>query len=184
MVGLINEYERGLKPQVSAVAAQFWNPIGSRRARRLPRQRPQEPDHPADPRQRIPTSAARAWTSRLRRHRALLPGVESNESRPVVSTQIGRVVTPDNLTLREAAGLTTGTLVWVGAGPLAHPSAPNAGLEQEPDPSWARQAIKGLGLSGRNPKVFLLFLRCCPSSPSPAGVAARRADLTWLISGS
>jgi hypothetical protein len=116
--------------------------------------------------------------------RALLPGVESNESRPVVSTQIGRVVTPDNLTLREAAGLTTGTLVWVGAGPLAHPSAPNAGLEQEPDPSWARQAIKGLGLSGRNPKVFLLFLRCCPRSPSPARVAARRADLTWLTSGS
>jgi threonine/homoserine/homoserine lactone efflux protein len=58
-------------------------------------------------------------------------------------------------------------LVWLGIGTLARPSAPEAGAEQAPG-SWVRQAAKGAGISGLNPKVFLLFLSLLPQFTDPA----------------
>ena len=57
-------------------------------------------------------------------------------------------------------------LVWLGITMLAHPSAPQAGGEQAAS-SWVRQAAKGLGVSGLNPKVFLLFLALLPQFTDP-----------------
>jgi threonine/homoserine/homoserine lactone efflux protein len=57
-------------------------------------------------------------------------------------------------------------LVWLGIGMLARPSAPLAGTEEAPR-SWVRQAAKGLGISGLNPKVFLLFLALLPQFTRP-----------------
>ena len=56
--------------------------------------------------------------------------------------------------------------MWLGIGTLAHPSAPQAATEQATD-SWARQAAKGAGVSGLNPKVFLLFLALLPQFTDP-----------------
>ena len=58
-------------------------------------------------------------------------------------------------------------LVWLGAGTLRHPSLLQAGPDQGGE-SWVRQAAKGAGISGLNPKVFLLFLALLPQFANPA----------------
>jgi threonine/homoserine/homoserine lactone efflux protein len=63
-------------------------------------------------------------------------------------------------------------LVWLGIGMLVHPAAPQAHTE-EPAGSWLRQAAKGAGISGLNPKVFLLFLALLPQFIDP--------DAAWPI---
>jgi threonine/homoserine/homoserine lactone efflux protein len=55
---------------------------------------------------------------------------------------------------------------------LAHPAAPQAHTE-EPAGSWLPQAAKGAGISGLNPKVFLLFLALLPQFTDP--------DAAWPI---
>ncbi|MCG5214871.1 LysE family translocator [Streptosporangium sp. KLBMP 9127] len=57
-------------------------------------------------------------------------------------------------------------LVWLGISTLARPSAPRAGAEPAAD-SWMRQLVKGAGISGLNPKVFLLFLALLPQFADP-----------------
>lgn len=67
-----------------------------------------------------------------------------------------------------------GYLLWLGITTLAHPSVP--GSDDQPDTaSRFRQAAKGAGISGLNPKVFLLFLALLPQftdplAPWPIGV--------------
>jgi threonine/homoserine/homoserine lactone efflux protein len=65
-------------------------------------------------------------------------------------------------------------LVLLGIGMLAHPAAPQTSA-QEPAGSWLRQAAKGAGISGLNPKVFLLFLALLPQFTDP--------DAAWPIPG-
>jgi threonine/homoserine/homoserine lactone efflux protein len=50
--------------------------------------------------------------------------------------------------------------------PVLSPASPQAGAEPAPG-SWVRQAVKGLGISGLNPKVFLLFLALLPQFTDP-----------------
>jgi threonine/homoserine/homoserine lactone efflux protein len=57
-------------------------------------------------------------------------------------------------------------LAWLGMGTLAHPATPQASAQQAPG-SWVRQAARGLGISGLNPKVFLLFLALLPRFTDP-----------------
>ena len=54
-----------------------------------------------------------------------------------------------------------GYLVWLGIGMLRHPSAVHASAESGSHSVW-RQVVKGFGISGLNPKVFLLFLALLP----------------------
>jgi threonine/homoserine/homoserine lactone efflux protein len=58
-------------------------------------------------------------------------------------------------------------LMWLGFGTLRHPAVPQAGTG-EGDESWVRQAAKGAGISGLNPKVLLLFLALLPQFANPA----------------
>jgi threonine/homoserine/homoserine lactone efflux protein len=47
-----------------------------------------------------------------------------------------------------------------------------AGLHGSSDtdpPSWGRRALKGFGVSGLNPKVFVLFLALLPQFTDPTG---------------
>jgi threonine/homoserine/homoserine lactone efflux protein len=81
---------------------------------------------------------------------------------------------PLALTVLTVAG--AGYLVWLGVGMLAHQSVPHAGPARRPGPSWARQAFTGLGISGLNPKVFLLFLALLPQftvADAPWPIAAQ-----------
>ncbi|MBV6823611.1 LysE family translocator [Pseudomonas sp. PD9R] len=52
-------------------------------------------------------------------------------------------------------------LLWLGLNMLAHPATPHVdGIQVSA--SWKHWAIKGLCVSGLNPKVFLLFLALLP----------------------
>ena len=57
-------------------------------------------------------------------------------------------------------------LVWLGVTTLARPSTPHAAAEPVGD-SWVEQVAKGAGISGLNPKVFLLFLALMPQFIDP-----------------
>jgi threonine/homoserine/homoserine lactone efflux protein len=59
-------------------------------------------------------------------------------------------------------------LVRLGIATLVRPATAQASSEQVPR-SWMRQAAKGLGISGLNPKVFLLFLALLPQFIRPTG---------------
>lgn len=92
----------------------------------------------------------------------------------VVAAGLGAVVagTPAVLTVLTVAG--SAYLVWLGVGVLRSPSIPKAGEEPAPG-SWVRQVLKGAGISGLNPKLFLLFLALLPQFTDPNG--------SWPIAG-
>ena len=66
---------------------------------------------------------------------------------------------PTVLAVLTVAG--AGYLVWLGTGMLRHLASVQAQPEEAAGSAW-RQAIKGFGISGLNPKVFLLFLALLP----------------------
>ncbi|RSM68253.1 lysine transporter LysE [Actinoplanes sp. ATCC 53533] len=84
----------------------------------------------------------------------------------VVAAGVAALVagSPMVLTVLTVAG--AGYLVWLGIGMLRQPPTLEASSEQAPH-SWIRQAVKGLGISGLNPKVFLLFLALLPQFTRP-----------------
>jgi threonine/homoserine/homoserine lactone efflux protein len=79
-----------------------------------------------------------------------------------VATLIVR--SPTIMTMLTTAG--AAYLVWLGISTLTRPSTPHAGSEPSNAP-WVRQAAKGAGISGLNPKVFLLFLALLPQFTDP-----------------
>lgn len=100
------------------------------------------------------------------RHRTVLPAVGGLLTGHLVATAVvaagvGAVVagSPAVLTVLTVVG--SAYLVWLGIGMLKQPSVPQAGGEQT-NGSWVRQALKGAGISGLNPKLFLLFLALLP----------------------
>jgi threonine/homoserine/homoserine lactone efflux protein len=107
------------------------------------------------------------------RHRTVLPAVGGLLTGHLLATAVVAAGVAA-LVARSERAMTALTvagavyLVWLGAGALAHPSTPYADLdEQQRDSSWRRQAVKGLGISGLNPKVFLLFLALLPQFTEP-----------------
>ncbi|MGW3485512.1 LysE family translocator [Rhodococcus indonesiensis] len=109
------------------------------------------------------------------RHRTVLPAVGGLLSghllmTVVVAAGVAALIarTPTVLTVLTVAG--AGYLVWLGAamllGPAAQPTAA-AGVGGDAV-SWIRQAATGLGISGLNPKVLLLFLALLPQFTDPA----------------
>ncbi|ABH00667.1 probable lysine exporter protein, LysE family (plasmid) [Rhodococcus jostii RHA1] len=97
------------------------------------------------------------------RHRTVVPAVGGLLTghlamTAVVAAGVAALVTRSPLVLTALTAVGAAYLVWLGITMLVRPVAPpQAGAEQAPE-SWARQAVKGLGISGLNPKVFLLFL--------------------------
>jgi threonine/homoserine/homoserine lactone efflux protein len=105
------------------------------------------------------------------RHRLVFPAVGGLlaghlAATAVVAVGVGAWVvrSPLVLTVLTAAG--AAYLVWLGIGMLVHPAAlqTHAGNASG---SWLRQAAKGAGISGLNPKVFLLFLALLPQFTNP-----------------
>ena len=73
-------------------------------------------------------------------------------------------------------------LVWLGVSTWMDPPAPHEDNASELG-SWQRQALKGAGISGLNPKVFLLFLALLPQFTDPKGswpIATQIAALGML----
>jgi threonine/homoserine/homoserine lactone efflux protein len=98
--------------------------------------------------------------------RVVIPAVGGLLSGHLIATMIvaGGVGTlaanhPTALAVLTVAG--AGYLLWLGLNMLAHPATPNAD-DVQTSGSWKRWAMKGLCVSGLNPKVFLLFLALLP----------------------
>jgi len=104
----------------------------------------------------------------------------------VVAAGVGTLVAshPFALTVLTVAG--AAYLLWLGINMLVRPSTPHADDIQASN-SWARWAIKGLCVSGLNPKVFLLFLALLPqfahaSAPWPVPLQMMALGLVHTIS--
>jgi len=79
----------------------------------------------------------------------------------VVAAGVGTLVAelPVLLTVLTVVG--AGYLVWLGVSTFVHPAVPH-GAAGETERSAARWLARGFGVSGLNPKVFLLFLALLP----------------------
>lgn len=86
----------------------------------------------------------------------------------VVAAGVGALVAshPAILTVLIAAG--AAYLLWLGINLFTHPPAPEAGGLNNLG-SWQKWMMKGIFVSGMNPKVFLLFLALLPQFTDPTG---------------
>ncbi|MEQ4724654.1 LysE family translocator [Nonomuraea sp. B19D2] len=105
------------------------------------------------------------------RHRTVLPAVGGLlaghlAATVVVAAGVAGLVARSPLVMTALTVAGAAYLVWLGIGTLARPPGPQAGAEQAAD-SWVRQVVKGAGISGLNPKVFLLFLALLPQFTDP-----------------
>lgn len=117
-------------------------------------------------------------------HRSVVPAVGGLLAGHLVATAVvaagvAAVVagSPMVLTVLTVAG--AGYLVWLGVATWVRPSTPRA-ADLESSGSWARRAVKGFGVSGLNPKVFLLFLALLPQFTDPGGPWPLAAQIVVL----
>ena len=73
-----------------------------------------------------------------------------------------------------------GYLVWLGISTLARPSTPRAGPNRPAGRGCVRRS-KGAGISGLNPKVFLLFLALLPQFIDPLRWPSAQIMLLGLV---
>lgn len=116
--------------------------------------------------------------------RRVLPAVTGMLSGHLVATLIvaagvGAVVMniPGALTVLTTAGSLY--LIWLGVGTLRQPAVVHASTEDTSGPAW-RWWLKGFGVSGLNPKVFLLFLAVLPPFTDPFGAWPLVLQITVL----
>lgn len=100
------------------------------------------------------------------RERAILPAVAGLLLGHLVATLIvaagvGAVVLSAPYALTALTLVGAGYLLWLGLGLIRNPPVPVAGSDVGPISS-ARWIAKGLGVSGLNPKVILLFFALLP----------------------
>jgi threonine/homoserine/homoserine lactone efflux protein len=106
------------------------------------------------------------------RHRTVLPAVGGLVAghllaTAVVAAGVAALLAGSPLVMTALTAVGAAYLVRLGIAVLVRPATARAS-EQAPR-SWMRQAAKGLGISGLNPKVFLLFLALLPQFIRPAG---------------
>jgi threonine/homoserine/homoserine lactone efflux protein len=105
------------------------------------------------------------------RHRLVFPAVGGLlaghlAATAVVAVGVGALVARSPLVLTVLTAVGAAYLVWLGIGMRAHPPALQTHAENASG-SRLRQAAKGAGISGLNPKVFLLFLALLPQFTNP-----------------
>jgi len=108
------------------------------------------------------------------RHRTVLPAVGGMLSghllmTAVVAAGVAALVarTPVLMTGLTAAG--AAYLVWLGVVMLSRPPASVEESDARASQSWLRQAATGMGVSGLNPKVLLLFVALLPQFTDASG---------------
>ncbi|MGW6007173.1 LysE family translocator [Oerskovia enterophila] len=107
------------------------------------------------------------------RHRSVLPAVGGMlaghlAAALVVAAGVGVLVSRSPAVLTILTMLGAAYIAWLGVTMLARPGGPVTEGDHVAG-SWVRQAAKGLGTSGLNPKVLLLFLALLPQFTDPAG---------------
>jgi threonine/homoserine/homoserine lactone efflux protein len=110
------------------------------------------------------------------RYPSVLPAVSGLVAGHVVATfavaaGVAAVMAGVPLLLTVLTAVGAAYLIWLGISTFTHPATPPA-ADNDIDAvatSRARQALKGFGVSGLNPKVFLLFLALLPQFTDPGG---------------
>jgi threonine/homoserine/homoserine lactone efflux protein len=85
----------------------------------------------------------------------------------IVVAGVGVLIAGHPLALSLLTVLGAVYLLWLGVTILRHPATVSAAEQQ--DGSWNQWVLKGLCISGLNPKVFLLFLALLPQFTDPKG---------------
>ncbi|GKX61030.1 LysE family translocator [Leminorella grimontii] len=85
----------------------------------------------------------------------------------IVVAGVGVLIAGYPLLLSAITLLGAAYLLWLGVSLLRHPASVSAAKQQSG--SWNVWAVKGLCISGLNPKVFLLFLALLPQFTDPNG---------------
>jgi threonine/homoserine/homoserine lactone efflux protein len=106
------------------------------------------------------------------RHRSVVPAVGGLLAGHLVATVIvaagvGALVARMPVVLAVITLVGAAYLLWLGASAIRSPGGVEA-AEGTGSGSWLREAAKGAGTSGLNPKVFLLFLALLPAFANPA----------------
>ncbi|WP_326640047.1 LysE family translocator [Streptosporangium sp. NBC_01755] len=119
------------------------------------------------------------------RHRTVLPAVGGMLvghliATVVVAAGVAALVASSPLVMTALTAAGAAYLVWLGAGALRHPSTPRESEQDRASGSWVRQAVKGAGVSGLNPKVFLLFLALLPQFTVPGAAWPVAAQIMML----
>jgi threonine/homoserine/homoserine lactone efflux protein len=117
------------------------------------------------------------------RHKSVLPAVSGMLAGHLAATiavaaGVAALVAraPNVMTALTIVGSTY--LIWLGVGTLRHPSPPE--MADATDRSTAEQLATGFGVSGLNPKVFLLFLALLPQFTVPDAVWPVPAQILTL----
>ena len=97
----------------------------------------------------------------------------------IVAAGVGAFVAGKPMALTVLTVVGAAYLLWLGINMLIHPAVPCSGEVQDSG-DWARWAIKGAGVSGLNPKVFLLFLALLPQFTDPAAPWSVPAQIVAL----
>lgn len=84
----------------------------------------------------------------------------------VVASGVGALVNSVPMALTALTVVGSAYLIWLGVTTLRHPSTIRA-AQQPTSQSRLRQMATGFGVSGLNPKVFLLFLALLPQFTRP-----------------
>jgi len=79
----------------------------------------------------------------------------------IVAAGVGTLVASHPVVFSVLTVAGAGYLLWLGMNMLACPATPHAD-DIQASGSWTRWAMKGLCVSGLNPKVFVLFLALLP----------------------
>lgn len=85
----------------------------------------------------------------------------------VVVAGVGVLIAGHPLALSAITLLGAVYLLWLGISLLRHPATVSSSSQQ--NGGWNRWVLKGLCISGLNPKVFLLFLALLPQFTDPHG---------------
>ena len=85
----------------------------------------------------------------------------------IVVAGVGVLIAGHPLALSAITLLGACYLLWLGVSLLRHPATVSSATQQSGD--WNQWALKGMCISGLNPKVFLLFLALLPQFTDPHG---------------
>ncbi|WP_368299411.1 LysE family translocator [Kluyvera sichuanensis] len=85
----------------------------------------------------------------------------------IVVAGVGVLIAGHPLALSAITLLGACYLLWLGVSLLRHPATVSSAAQQSG--GWNQWALKGMCISGLNPKVFLLFLALLPQFTDPHG---------------
>ena len=97
----------------------------------------------------------------------------------LVAAGVGSLMAGAPLALELLTGITAAYLLWLGLGLIRNPATPGEADSETPI-SVGHWLVKGFGVSGLNPKLFILFLALLPQFTDSKGAWPLAAQMIVL----